>query len=124
MLRFAATSKCLNTKPPVCLLYTSGEGVVGIERPKEAVTKTEGNVVSLVERREQVREGKPQKVREYVYYPETFEPLGLIEGEEGGRCVYHYHNDPNGCPTRLTDVSGEVKWGVRYTAWGLSLIHI
>ena len=95
-----------------------GEGVVGIERPKEAVTKTEGNVVSLVERREQVREGKPQKVREYVYYPETFEPLGLIEGEEGGRCVYHYHNDPNGCPTRLTDVSGEVKWGVRYTAWG------
>ncbi len=34
-------------------------------------------------------------VREYVYYPGTFEPLALIDGD--GQ-VYYYHNDPNGLP--------------------------
>jgi RHS repeat-associated protein len=29
-----------------------------------------------------------------------------------------YHNDPNGCPTRLTDEQGQVAWAARYEAWG------
>jgi len=64
-------------------------------------------------------------VREYVYYPETFEPLTLIEGAGTARHVYHYHNDPNGCPTRLIDAGGEVRWGASYTAWGaIATLHV
>ena len=60
-----------------------------------------------------------------VYYPETFKPLVLIEDRQGDRSVYHYHNDPNGCPTRLTDADGEVKWRASYTAWGgIAKLHI
>ncbi|MEO6919029.1 MAG: RHS repeat-associated core domain-containing protein [Collimonas sp.] len=33
--------------------------------------------------------------------------------------IFHYHNDPNGCPTRLTDNAGEVVWAASYTAWGM-----
>ncbi|AIY42716.1 hypothetical protein LT85_3558 [Collimonas arenae] len=32
--------------------------------------------------------------------------------------VFHYHNDPNGCPIRLTDSSGQVVWSASYTTWG------
>jgi RHS repeat-associated protein len=51
--------------------------------------------------------------------------LALIDGVEEVRQVYHYHNDPNGCPTRLTDINGEVKWGAGYTAWGgIAKLHV
>jgi len=32
--------------------------------------------------------------------------------------VFHYHVDPNGCPTRLTDADGAVAWSASYTAMG------
>lgn len=32
--------------------------------------------------------------------------------------IYHYHVDPNGCPTRLTDKIGRVVWSASYNAWG------
>jgi RHS repeat-associated protein len=38
----------------------------------------------------------------------------MIRNEE----FYLYHNDPNGCPTRLLDESGKVVWAARYDAWG------
>lgn len=57
-------------------------------------------------------------VREWVYFPETFEPLAMISGVADRESVLYYHNDPNGCPTRLTDARGEVKWAASYTAWG------
>ncbi|MGH8578793.1 MAG: DUF6531 domain-containing protein, partial [Gammaproteobacteria bacterium] len=102
-----------------------GERVVTLERPKEPVSATEGNVVAIAERREKAQAATQRKVREYVYYPETFEPLALIEGAGSARRVYHYHNDPNGCPTRLTNASGEVRWGASYTAWGqISKLHV
>jgi len=31
---------------------------------------------------------------------------------------YLYHNEPNGCPSRLLDESGKVVWAARYDAWG------
>jgi RHS repeat-associated protein len=31
---------------------------------------------------------------------------------------YLYHNEPNGCPTRLLDESGKIVWAARYDAWG------
>ncbi|MFC5472819.1 RHS repeat-associated core domain-containing protein [Paraherbaspirillum soli] len=38
--------------------------------------------------------------------------------DQAGGGVFHYHNDPNGCPTRLTDVSGQVVWSASHAAWG------
>jgi RHS repeat-associated protein len=78
--------------------------------------------------------------REYVYWPATFEPLALIdknnkftnnlqnnqilgsaEIEEQSPLIgslYLYHNDMNGCPTRLSTTNGQIVWGANYTAWG------
>jgi RHS repeat-associated protein len=55
--------------------------------------------------------------REWVYFPDTFEPLLLLSGA-GPASILYYHNDPNGCPVRLTDASGELKWAASHTAWG------
>jgi RHS repeat-associated protein len=57
-------------------------------------------------------------VREWVYYPETFEPMAMLGGPAGSNTLLHYHNDPNGCPNRITDSAGEVQWAASYTAWG------
>ena len=38
----------------------------------------------------------------------------MIQNEE----FYLYHNEPNGCPSRLLDESGKVVWAARYDAWG------
>ncbi len=95
-----------------------GEAVVALNRGNDSLTGIEENVVALDERRKHAGGAVPLGIREYLYYPDTFEPLALIEGSgEYGR-IYHYHNDPNGCPTRLTDADGEVKWGASYTALG------
>jgi RHS repeat-associated protein len=78
--------------------------------------------------------------QEYVYWPESFEPLALINnditptnsvqnneqpGIANGEGVatpigslYLYHNDVNGCPTRLTTTTGEIVWSASYSAWG------
>ena len=71
-----------------------------------------------------VEEGKTgalatARLREWVYYPETFEPLIMAQnyGESASE-LYLYHNDPNGCPTRLLDVAGDVVWAAQYSAWG------
>lgn len=66
-------------------------------------------------------------MREWVYYPETFEPLAMIqdqiapeqsESNNWRKTLYLYHNDPNGCPNRLMDPEGQVVWAVQYEAWG------
>ncbi|EDT2963755.1 type IV secretion protein Rhs [Salmonella enterica subsp. enterica] len=67
-------------------------------------------------------------LREYVYYPHSFEPLSLITyrtGPDGGCgdkdpvAVYFYHNDINGAPLRLTDRTGAVVWRLAESgAWG------
>ena len=59
------------------------------------------------------------RVREWIYYPETFEPLLMVQnhGASAGE-IYIYHNDPNGCPTRLLDMLGDVVWAAQYNAWG------
>jgi RHS repeat-associated protein len=54
--------------------------------------------------------------REFVYRPETFEPLALLGASQPGPLLYV--NDPNGCPTRLMDGQGQVKWAASYSAWG------
>ncbi|WP_249260585.1 RHS repeat-associated core domain-containing protein, partial [Xanthomonas graminis] len=37
---------------------------------------------------------------------------------------YHYHVDPNGCPTRLVDTSGRSVWVANHTAWGIANIEV
>jgi RHS repeat-associated protein len=56
-----------------------------------------------------------QPAREYVYYPDTFEPLAAIDGD--GQ-VYYYHNDPNGLPRELTRPNGEIVWSASYDHLG------
>ncbi|VAX11594.1 Rhs family protein, partial [hydrothermal vent metagenome] len=51
--------------------------------------------------------------------PGTFEPLLMLHSYGAVPSMqYHYHNDPNGCPTRLLDSQGRVVWATRYSAWG------
>lgn len=95
-----------------------GESKVARQSSKEPPPTSEGKVVALAERRDKSAPVTSHKVREYVYYPGTFEPVALIDGKGETQQIYHYHNDTNGCPTRLTDTSGEVKWAATYTAWG------
>ena len=59
--------------------------------------------------------------REWVYYPETFEPLAMLGGRREPNVILYYHNDPNGCPLRLFDLSGRTVWAARYGAWGRAI---
>jgi len=54
--------------------------------------------------------------REFVYRPETFEPLAMLRGTNTQ--ALHYINDPNGCPVRLIDSAGHIQWAARHQAWG------
>ena len=71
---------------------------------------------------------KSRFVREWIYYPETFEPLATLryhaapeqQASSGFRAeLYVYHNDPNGCPTRMMSPEGSLFWGAQYDAWGV-----
>lgn len=79
----------------------------------EAVPAAGGKVISLVARRRQADARRQQhaQAREYVYRPWTFEPLAYIEpaSPEGGG-VFHFQNDPNGCPARLLARDGRPVW--------------
>ncbi|WP_374243821.1 RHS repeat-associated core domain-containing protein [Zoogloea sp.] len=54
--------------------------------------------------------------REFVYRPNTFEPLALLRGANVP--ALHYLNDPNGCPIRLIDSAGQIQWAAHHQAWG------
>ena len=58
--------------------------------------------------------------REYVYLPDSFVPVALVDGESS----YRYHNDPNGCPTRLTCVDGRVVWSARHDVHGRAQVFV
>jgi RHS repeat-associated protein len=68
----------------------------------------------------------PAVSREFVNQPESFEPAAmLVDGAGQPGQVLHYVNDPNGCPVRLVDDAGEVRWGASYTAWGrVDRLHV
>lgn len=52
--------------------------------------------------------------RDYLYWPQTFTPLLLREGDS----VYRYHTDGNGVPRRLLAAGGEVVWEADVLAFG------
>ncbi|WP_380180341.1 RHS repeat-associated core domain-containing protein [Kalamiella sp. sgz302252] len=69
--------------------------------------------------RQQAAKSLWRSVREYVYWPGSFRPFALLHKAEDDRsCSYYYHNDPNGCPVRLTSGSGKIVWEAQYLAWG------
>ncbi len=57
-------------------------------------------------------------MREYVYYPGSFQPLALLTQEAGRKESWHYHCDPNGAPVRLTSLQGEIVWSEKTGVWG------
>ena len=71
-----------------------------------------------------VEDGKPEVeaspgFREWVYYPDTFEPLAMVQNiDEVASEMFYYHNDVNGCPTRLLNKVGGVVWAAQNSAWG------
>jgi len=52
--------------------------------------------------------------REYLYAPDGFTPLALVEGGK----VYHYETDQVGCPHEVLDGEGRIVWSAQYDAWG------
>ncbi|SOE98662.1 RHS repeat-associated core domain-containing protein [Burkholderia sp. OK233] len=70
---------------------------------------------------------------EWVYYPETYQPLATAyadltnDGVSGqtteqlaasSEAIYFYQNDPNGAPVRMHDADGAVVWEARYSSTG------
>lgn len=103
----------------------AGESEVVLESTNEAQPTTKNKSITLGERPDKARPTTPHKVREYVNYPKTFQPVVLMECAGGGQHIYHYHNHPNGCPVRMTDARGEMKWAASYTAWGgIAKLHV
>lgn len=60
-------------------------------------------------------EKKGDEVREYVYYPLSFQPIAVIDNNKS---ILYFHNDQIGTPQELTDANGNVLWLGRYTAHG------
>ncbi|VAW62070.1 Rhs-family protein [hydrothermal vent metagenome] len=50
----------------------------------------------------------------YVYEPQSFKPVALIQDDE----VYHYHLDHLGTPRELTNNDGDIVWKARYRTYG------
>jgi len=103
------------------MFYWDGSALIGEsvleEAPTNEASAAAGSVVSLAEYRA-VHVEVPGREREYVYYPETFTPLFLIDSNATKKALYWFQTDPNGLPTRITDADGRVKWAARFSPWG------
>ncbi len=64
--------------------------------------------------------GPPSPLASTCHYPETFEPAARVDEipDTGESQLLYYHNDPNGCPVRMTTASGAITWAAHYAAWG------
>ncbi|WP_353631449.1 RHS repeat-associated core domain-containing protein [Pseudomonas canadensis] len=57
--------------------------------------------------------------RSYLYEPDSFRPLALLEGFGPKETkAYHYQLDHLGTPQELTDPNGEIVWSAHYRAYG------
>lgn len=94
-----------------------GSSGSNLPEPNSALVKDEVGVLL-------VQEGAPASRSESIRPEITGSQLSLeskarAESEpELGSVIYHYHLDPNGCPTRMTDLSGQIFWSAIYSAWG------
>ncbi|WP_261858744.1 RHS repeat-associated core domain-containing protein [Photobacterium sanguinicancri] len=58
--------------------------------------------------------------RWYIYAPNDFTPLALIDNGE----VYYFHTDHQGTPLAITDSCGETVWQANYRTFGFADITI
>jgi RHS repeat-associated protein len=66
-----------------------------------------------------VAEHHAEKHRSYLYEPDSFRPLVLLEGfGPKDTKPYHYQLDHLGTPQELTNPEGEIVWSAHYRAYG------
>ena len=54
----------------------------------------------------------------YIYEPESFRPMILLQGEGLEARPYHYHLDAIGTPIKITSDTGRIEWSTQYWAYG------
>ena len=66
-----------------------------------------------------IAEHHAERHRSYLYEPDSFRPLALLEGF-GPQATkpYHYQLDHLGTPQELTSPEGEIVWSAHYRAYG------
>ncbi|WP_372240614.1 RHS repeat-associated core domain-containing protein [Pseudomonas sp. R4-34-07] len=66
-----------------------------------------------------VAEHHADRHRSYLYEPDSFRPLALLEGFGPAETKpYHYQLDHLGTPQELTTPEGEIVWSAHYRAYG------
>ncbi|WP_405647944.1 RHS repeat domain-containing protein, partial [Pseudomonas sp. Ld6] len=66
-----------------------------------------------------IAEHRAERHRSYLYEPDSFRPLALLEGFGPKETKpYHYQLDHLGTPQELTRPEGEIVWSAHYRAYG------
>jgi RHS repeat-associated protein len=66
-----------------------------------------------------IAEHHADRHRSYLYEPDSFRPLALLEGFGPTETrPYHYQLDHLGTPQELTDPDGDIVWSAHYRAYG------
>jgi RHS repeat-associated protein len=66
-----------------------------------------------------IAEHQAERHRSYIYEPDSFRPLALLEGfGPKDTKPFHYQLDHLGTPQELTDSEGEIVWSAHYRAYG------
>ncbi len=66
-----------------------------------------------------IAEHQADRHRSYLYEPDSFRPLALLEGFGPNETKpYHYQLDHLGTPQELTAPDGEIVWSAHYRAYG------
>ncbi|MGZ9704658.1 RHS repeat-associated core domain-containing protein [Pseudomonas sp. GNP013] len=66
-----------------------------------------------------IAEHHADRHRSYLYEPDSFRPLALLEGfGPNATKPYHYQLDHLGTPQELTAADGEIVWSAHYRAYG------
>ncbi|WP_236562942.1 RHS repeat-associated core domain-containing protein [Pseudomonas koreensis] len=64
-------------------------------------------------------ESGASRYRTYVYEPDSFRPLAMLDGEGPLKATpFYYQLDHLGTPQELTDYSGAIMWSAKYRAYG------
>ncbi|UZE09708.1 RHS repeat protein [Pseudomonas sp. B21-053] len=66
-----------------------------------------------------IAESAENRYRTYIYEPDSFRPLAMLDGEGPLKATpFYYQLDHLGTPQELTDYSGEIMWSAKYRAYG------
>lgn len=66
-----------------------------------------------------IAESGENRYRSYIYEPDTFRPLAMLDGKGPQKAEpFYYQLDHIGTPQELTAFSGEIIWSANYRAYG------